>query len=155
MQWQILTVHLRAGYDGIGFRQVRTFGELYKLARIDASSTESTVAECAEERSSKGRLRSNGEAARKGPRPRVKNQATELSNSSHWRGRRNAPQSEARREPARSAPGGPARGCDTSIRSKNLRMLRICVLHKALKGEKRPTLMPEEPLLSDMVCRDI
>ena len=88
MQWKILTVHLRAGYDVIGFRQVRTFGELYKLARIDASSTESTVAECAEERSSKGRLRSNlaaenrrsrfegsrrpCEAARKGPRPRVK-----------------------------------------------------------------------------------
>ena len=31
--------------------------------------------ECAEERSSEGRLRSNGEAARKGPRPRIKIQS--------------------------------------------------------------------------------
>ena len=50
--------------------------------------------------------------------PRVKNQAIELANSSHWRGRWNAPQSEARREPARSAPEGPARGCAAPIRSK-------------------------------------
>lgn len=34
------------------------------------------------------------------------------------RGRWNAPQSEARREPARSAPEGPARGCATPIRPK-------------------------------------
>ena len=65
--------------------------------------------------------------------PRVKNQAIELANSSHWRGRWNAPQSEARREPARSAPEGPARGCATSIRSKNLRMRSICVQIKILR----------------------
>ena len=39
------------------------------------------------------------------------------------RDRRNAPQSEARREPARSAPEGPARGCAAPIRSK----LCVCV----------------------------
>ena len=49
------------------------------------------------------------------------------------RDRRNAPQSEARREPARSAPEGAARGCATTIRSKNLRMRSICVQIKVLR----------------------
>ena len=50
----------------------RRFCEIYdepeKVVDRHASSTESTMAECAEERSSKGRCRRHGVAARKGPR---------------------------------------------------------------------------------------
>ena len=53
----------------------RRFCEVYdepeKVVARHASSTESTVAECAEERSSKGRCRRHGKAALKGPRAGV------------------------------------------------------------------------------------
>ena len=79
------------------------------LARY-ASSTKSTVAECAEERSSKGRLRSNGEAARKGPRPRIKIKPQNCQIQVIGAG-----------------------VVATSIRSKNLRMRSICVPNWALR----------------------
>ena len=63
------------------------------------------------------------------------------------RDRRNAPQSEARREPARSAPEGPARGCAGSDFAK----FCVCVASAHQIGHlehlDRPTLMPE-----DSVC---
>ena len=60
------------------------------------------------------------------------------------RGRWNAPQSEARREPARSAPEGPARGCAGSDFAK----VCVCVASAHQIGHiehlDRPTLMPED-----------